>query len=97
MAKESGIQSSILQWLEKQGHAPVKIHAGIYTRKGTHDVICCVQGRFVALEVKKPGEQPTLIQQKAAARVLKSGGVSERVTSLAEVQELVQKILNGAL
>jgi hypothetical protein len=45
-----------------------------YGRSGTPDIICCTQGRFLAIECKKEDLQPTAIQQREMARIIKSGG-----------------------
>ena len=63
---------------------------------GISDIIACVCGRFVAIEVKAPGmkrnESP---QQKIfGSNVIKSNGLYYLVDSLEEVIEIVEGIEN---
>ncbi|WP_193210372.1 PDDEXK family nuclease [Aliarcobacter butzleri] len=48
--KESEIQKKIIQYLNKIGAYTIKTIST--NRNGCPDVICCLNGRFIALEVK---------------------------------------------
>lgn len=43
----------------------VKIHGGPYQVAGIPDLIGCVEGRFVGIEVKVPGKEDTLTPRQA--------------------------------
>lgn len=47
-----------------------------YGRQGIPDVICCIQGRFVAIECKANGGVPTELQNREAFKIQKAGGVT---------------------
>lgn len=72
-----------------------KKHGGLGT--GTSDVIACVRGRFVALEVKKPKDGVPVTPEQTAflALVNRSGGVGVVVRSVAETAEVVQRLAKG--
>lgn len=45
-------------------------------RSGVPDIICCVSGRFLAVECKAGGKKPTALQQLEIAQIQKAGGVA---------------------
>ena len=65
----------------------VKYHGSAYTRAGTSDLLCCLDGRFIAVEVKAPEsyggsaekaleQGPTVLQQAFIGHVMAAGGVA---------------------
>ena len=67
-----------------------------YGRSGVPDIICCVNGRFLAIECKAGGNQITALQDKEIKAIQKAGGVAMVVneTSLDGINETVQ-LLRG--
>ena len=92
MAAEAKIQEKILVWLRKQGHWVVKYPAGVHGTTGTPDILACVMGMFVALEVKAPGGKQTKMQAHQQAEIVKSGGICEVVSSVEDVAEVIKRI-----
>ena len=45
-----------------------------FGRSGVSDFICCVNGRFLAIEAKRGDLQPTALQKRELDRISKSGG-----------------------
>ena len=45
-------------------------------RMGIPDLICCLQGRFIAVEAKAGRGKPTLLQLKALREIDEAGGVA---------------------
>ena len=66
-----------------------KEHGGMYGTAGIPDIICCIRGKFVALEVKLPGNRPTSLQEMTMARIRKAGGTAEAVYSLDDVKRII--------
>ena len=58
-------------------------------RSGTPDIIACIGGRFVALEVKTIKGQPSPIQVVQMQRIRDAGGIAEVVRSVEDVLHLV--------
>ena len=59
MAKEQDIQGAIIKYIQSIGGMAFKQNQiGIYAQAGVPDLLCCVKGRFVAIEVKKPKKKP---------------------------------------
>jgi len=47
-----------------------------YGRSGVPDIICCVNGRFLAIECKAGENKPTALQEKEMADIRKQGGIA---------------------
>lgn len=69
----------------------IKIHGGMYQEPGIPDLLLCVRGRFIGLEVKIPGEEPTQLQLDHIARIRASGGKAGIVESVNEAIKFVKK------
>jgi len=50
-------------------------HQGPYGKRGVADLVCCIQGLFVAVEVKTIKGKLTALQELEGRRVEKSGGI----------------------
>ena len=70
-----------------------KIHVSEFAAAGTPDLLCCIHGRFVALEVKVPGEQPTVLQEFALNNIRHAGGWAAVVSSPQQAVALIQELL----
>jgi hypothetical protein len=47
-----------------------------YGRSGVPDIICCIAGKFVAIECKAGDNKPTALQEKEMADIRKQGGIA---------------------
>lgn len=87
---ESKIQSNILKKLTDNG---IYAHKNITTnKKGIPDIIACVNGKYLALEVKQPGGKATELQLYNIDMIRKSGGVAEIVHSWLEVIKVLEEM-----
>lgn len=68
-----------------------KTHGGMYGTAGIPDVIACVEGRFCAFEVKRPGGKFSRLQEVALGKIKAAGGVAGMVTSVEEVRQVLEK------
>lgn len=51
--------------------------------RGTPDILCCINGHFVAIELKRdPSQKPDKLQEHELGRISKAGGVSVVVNPL---------------
>lgn len=80
---ESRLQRRIQEALTQAfpGCFIIKVHVGEFTAAGTPDLIACVCGLFIALEVKMPGETPTELQAFTLRCINAAGGTAAVVTS----------------
>lgn len=88
MALESKITGSILTYLRKQGCFAEKTHGGPNTRKGMPDIVACINGRYVGIEVKRPGKVASKAQEQCLKEITDAGGLGTVITSLDEVKTL---------
>ena len=95
--RESTIQKQIIQWLQKCGAKVYNEHGDGYTRRGKPDIIACVQGRFVAVECKAPGENPTPLQLRELDQIRRAGGVAFVAHSLEEAQAAIHDQFGGCV
>ena len=88
MAKEQDIQTSIMNYISSIGGLPIKFNnIGIYAKAGVSDILACIKGRFVAIEVKRPGQKPTGLQKQFIDAVNLIGGVAFWADNLNDVKE----------
>ncbi|QGH73013.1 MAG: VRR-NUC protein [Siphoviridae sp. ctCJE6] len=60
--------------------------------KGIPDIIMCLRGRFVAIEIKRPCEKPTRIQEINILQINQSGGVAFVATSVDQVMSVLRSM-----
>lgn len=74
--------------LEAIGAYVVKPTTFGYGKSGHSDRICCIDGCFVGIEVKREGKKPTPIQERRMAEIRKAGGVAFWGTAAKVIFEL---------
>lgn len=70
---EAKVKERVKKLLKKYGvywHCPVMNGMG----SPTLDFICCVHGRYLAIETKAPGKMPTPRQEQTIAAIRAAGG-----------------------
>jgi hypothetical protein len=82
---EAGISKAIGEYLDAMRIYNVRVNSGMIpgprgswihlAPAGTPDRFLCYKGRFITIEVKKPGEVPSEEQVAAHEAIRKSGGV----------------------
>lgn len=89
---EQDIQTAIMDYIRSIGGLPIKQNQiGIYAQAGVPDILACVKGHFVAIEVKKPGEKPKPIQYAFLDAINHCGGVGMWSDSVEKVKEELKK------
>lgn len=73
-----------------------KVHGGKYQDVGQPDIIACIRGRFVGIEVKLPGGEPTGVQMGTLRRWEAAGALAGWVDSLGGVTELLSHLDDSA-
>jgi Holliday junction resolvase len=87
MKKEQDIQGKIMDYISSIGGIPLKYNnMGIYATAGVSDIIACIKGRFVAIEVKKPGNTPSKLQENFIDSVNLINGVAFWADNLEDVK-----------
>lgn len=90
--REKTVETKIKDYLFKQGIYHFKVHGSKFMPSGIADIICCFNGSFLAIEVKRPGaKNEQSEQQKVHERnIIKSGGTYLLVDSVEEVISYVE-------
>lgn len=111
MAGKPGPETKLIKKMRDAAHAiygtrlvTIKIHGNEYARSGTHDLIHCLDGVFVSVEVKAPEsykvkgqpseeraltEGPTTLQRAFFGHVLEAGGVTGFAASVEGYLEIL--------
>ncbi len=109
MAAEKDFENQIKQWFHTVGVYPAgypedrmkapqvgwytKVWGGGYQKAGIPDIICCIQGEFVAVEVKAENGRPSELQLLNVERIEKAGGYC-RIVYPEDFQTFKKEILN---
>jgi Holliday junction resolvase len=64
-------------------------------KRGTPDILACVNGQFMALEVKAPKGRPSKLQILQVEAINSAGGTAAIVYSVDDVRQIVDMINAG--
>lgn len=106
-SKESGVVDAIRKRIAQVWPSSVtwKMHGSIYMEAGIPDVLCCVEGRLIFLEVKhrNPGEsaehaygRTSVKQVRQIRRIRGAGGAACTVLNADEAEAAVREALSGS-
>lgn len=87
---EKDLQKKILQRLKAEGWF-VK-YSGLF--RGVPDILGCIYGRFVAIEVKRPGGggRPTRLQLDQICAIRARGGYAYIVESMDQLEAILESL-----
>ena len=74
MGSEKNFEQKIKRFLDEEGAWYVKYFANRNTRSGIPDILACVNGHFVAIEVKAQNGHPTALQIHHCTEIRLAGG-----------------------
>lgn len=74
MASEKLFENKIKKYIEDQGGWQVKFFANRMTKSGVPDVLACINGHFVAVEVKAEHGTPSELQKYHVKKITNAGG-----------------------
>jgi len=88
--REQDVQRKIIKYLEDLPDSWV-VKTISTNKRGTPDILACVSGRFVAIEVKAEGKLATVskLQQYQIDRINSSGGLAIAVDNLDDVKKFL--------
>ena len=90
---ETSITRQIKELLFRVGYFPIKIAGGPYQKPGIADLLVCGEGKFIAIEVKKPGGKLSPLQEAFLHDIRAAGGVAFVAYSVDDVvNELKLKV-----
>lgn len=93
--REKSYENKIKKFIESVGGWWVKFHGNAFTRDGVPDLLCCVNGKFLAIEVKGDGGEPSELQLHEIEEIKKAGGVAlvSYPDDFDELKELIRGLL----
>ena len=76
MASEKTFENKIKKYLKDKDCYRVKYHGNYFSENGTPDILACVNGYFLAIEVKAQTGTPSELQLAKIDAIRKAGGFS---------------------
>ncbi len=98
-------EGAVKNWIKKEilskyPEAYVYVtHVGQYGKRGVPDLVMCIKGLFVAIEVKTVSGKITELQALEGRRIEKAGGIfivmyGRNQDQLSELYEMVEAVLD---
>lgn len=96
MGAEKNFEDKIKNYLKQNGCWFVKFFANRMTKSGVPDILTCVNGFFVGIEVKSNTGKPADLQIWNRNQIRKSGGISVVLypDQLDDFKLMIQDLLN---
>jgi len=85
--RESGLQQYVVSEIRRRGGYAVTACPPV--EAGTPDVLACVNGRFVGIECKVRGAQPSKLQTHRIKQIQAARGIAAVIRSRRELRELL--------
>jgi len=97
VGKEKTFENRIKDFLKKEGCYFFKFWGTMYTRAGVPDLIACVNGWFVGIEVKSDVGKPSEIQLQNIKEIHDNSGyaVVVRPDDFDKLKEMIRAIKDG--
>lgn len=95
MAEEKSFENKIKRYLKDMDAYRVKYHGNYFSENGTPDILACVNGYFLAIEVKATNGKPSELQLAKVDEIRKAGGFAYVVYPSG--WERLRDIINGLL
>jgi Holliday junction resolvase len=73
---EAKVKAKITQVLREEGVYYFFPATGGYGRSGVPDIVCCVGGAFLGIEVKAGKNKPTALQTREIEAIRRAGGTA---------------------
>lgn len=94
--KEKSFENKIKRYIkESVGGYRVKYFGCSYSEAGTPDILACVNGYFIAIEVKGEGGKPSELQLEKIKQIRKAGGFA--YVAYPTAWDKLKAILDGLL
>ena len=88
---EAAIVKKIMAYLRAQGAWCMKTHGGAYQQAGVPDIAAVLNGQAIYIEVKRPGEKATKIQNLVMGKLKEVGAVVGVATSVEDVEAILNE------
>lgn len=94
LTPEGKVKAKVVKILREEGVYYFFPATHGYGRSGVPDIICCVAGKFVAIECKAGGNKPTALQVREIETIRQAGGVAVVTdeTNWDDIRELIRSL-----
>ena len=89
---EKTVENQIKRYLDRLGVWYMKVHGSMYQKAGVPDIIACINGHFVGIEVKRPGGKVSALQQLQIDEINRNGGCAFVAYSVEDVQRKIAEL-----
>lgn len=89
--QENKVQKEIQEYIRSIGGYCFKVHGEIFMRAGIPDIICCIKGRFVGIEVKDGDNKPSELQKAHGRQIKKAKGIFGVAYNVEDVKKLLKE------
>jgi Holliday junction resolvase len=96
---EKDLQSRCLKYvkeLENKGYPIIAInqHGSAFSSRGVPDILMCIKGQFIAVELKVGDNTPTPLQSHYIERIINADGQAHVIYDLKEFKRVVDDALH---
>ena len=97
IAQEKAFENRIKKFIESKGGWYVKFFANSFTKSGIPDLLCCVNGYFVAIEVKAKNGKPSELQIYNKEKIRSAGGICIILypNQFKDFKDVIEDLLSG--
>ena len=89
---EKKVENNIKKWLKDKNYWYFKVHGSIYQPSGIPDILACINGKFVAIEVKRSdGGVVSPLQKAQIQKIKENGGIAGVACSMEEFLEILKE------
>lgn len=89
---EKSFQDRVIEYLKSENIYSINVFASGYTGKGTPDLITCIDGKFVAMELKVGNNGLSNAQIIRKKQIERAGGLHFVPRSFNEVVDIIEKV-----
>lgn len=90
--KEKVVENKIKKWLKDKNYWFFKVHGSIFQPSGIPDILACINGKFVAIEVKRSdGGVVSPLQKAQIQKIKENGGLAGVASSMEEFLEILKR------
>lgn len=76
MTPETTFKNQVQKYLKSINSYQVKQHGNMYSRVGVPDLLVCLRGLFIGIELKSEKGKPTAEQLNELNKIIEAGGIA---------------------
>jgi Holliday junction resolvase len=89
---EKSIERAVIAEAKRLGWWSLKLHGGPYQTAGLPDVLVIKGGRAAWMEIKRPGEDPTRLQNHRMRELIEAGSPCTVVRSVGDAKAFLEVV-----